>query len=146
MDKTICVYDGQTMSVSDYLSKRGVSLFESQLRKLARKSALCNADGTAVGGSGLYPPLREGFPTHQGRRCLYFERNVLPQDKNLEADYWAIFQGGKVSQSVMIGICKRCEQDFIKQAKNKVYCDDCVRYRDRERKRKYYHEQKENGL
>lgn len=141
-DKTVCMYDGKRMTVTEYLNKPGVKSFESQLRKLAYESALCNSDGTGVDGSDLYPPLREGFPTHPNRRCTYFETHVLPMDKNLEADYWNVFQGGKVSQSVMTGTCKRCGQSFTKRSSNQVYCDSCREYQDKERKREYYHRTK----
>src|SRR5699024_9862430 len=94
-DNTACMYDGKQMSVTEYLRKPEVKAFERKLRKLAYESALCNADGTSVDDGETYPPLREGFPTQQGRRCMYFEKHVLPMDKDVQADYWNLFQGGK---------------------------------------------------
>lgn len=142
-----CMYNGKQITVSEYLKKPGVKTFESKLKALAYKSALCQSGGKSVYGD-TYPPLREGHPTQQNRRCIYFETHVLPMDKNVEADYWNVFLGGKVGESTQSGECRRCLQSFSKYASNQVYCKHCKNYLDLEKKRNYYHRKKQstNGL
>lgn len=142
VENTLCMYNGRRITVADYLSKSEVRLFESRLKELAYKSAQCDSQGNDVATGETYAPLRKGFPFHDYRRCLYFENYVLPMDQNLQADYWGIAQGGRVGQSVMLGKCKRCSQEFNKKAKNQVYCNHCKDYLEKEKKRRYYHKNK----
>lgn len=144
-NKTICMYDNKVMTVAEYKQRRGVAEFERKLRTLAFQSALCQVDKTDVTTGEQYSIFNEGFPTHENRRCLYFEKYVLPSDPKLEADYWSVFQGGKVSGGIMKGDCNRCSQQFIKRAGNQIYCESCQVYRERERKRAAYHRAKQKG-
>lgn len=143
-NKAACMYDGRQMTVSQYMKQREVKIFEEKLKKLAYQSALCDSKGRDIRTGETYAPLKDGFPTHQHRRCLTFEKGVLPTDAALEADYWNVFEGGKVTESVIIGECKRCKQEYVKPARNTQYCLPCRDEVERARKRQVYHASKKD--
>ncbi|MFC4387748.1 hypothetical protein ACFOZ1_07960 [Gracilibacillus marinus] len=134
-----CMYDGKVMTILEYKRKQAVSQFEQRLTQLSKSCASQQHDGTCVITGEQCSVLNDGFPTHQNRRCLYFEQSVLPADNATFKDYFAIMQGDKVQSVTYDGTCRRCQEEFLKKAKNQLYCASCASYLAKERKRKYYH-------
>jgi len=137
MNKTVCEYGGQRLTVDEYKRRNGVKAFERILKQLATDCAsfqggLCMLTGAQCS------VLNDGFPSQQNRRCTYYERYVLPADKQTQADYMSVMEGGKVEARNMTE-CKRCIQPFKRRASNQIYCENCRIERRKESKRKSYH-------
>ena len=118
-----CFYDGKQITVTDYLVQPNVNRFELNLRDQAKECAnyvggICNVTGEQC------KILNQGFPTHTSRRCIYFERMVLPANERLHAEYWTVAQGGKL-QTIAERQCVKCGVYIEMTSPRRKYCDVC---------------------
>lgn len=81
-------------------------------------------------------------------RCDYFENNVLPLDKQLEAVYYAELEAKAngteitktekkkiIKENTIIAICEKCKMEFKPKSSNKKIklCNKCRKENQRER-------------
>ncbi|RFU71020.1 hypothetical protein D0469_03510 [Peribacillus saganii] len=145
MKNSKCEYNGKEITVEEYFEKRGVKAFEKALRQQAASCSLFR-DGNCLMSDEPCKVLNEGFPTHPKRRCIVFERMVLPADQKTQADYWAVFAGEGLSQ-VEKRNCEGCGKPIDADSPNRRYCGPCKRVAERASKRnrmRRYREGKED--
>ncbi|WP_353958395.1 cysteine-rich VLP protein [Bacillus sp. DX4.1] len=112
---------------------------EKQVKRLVRDTCACY---TSKEGNCIYQEkcpflnslyYRDKEVKFESKRCDYFEKHVLPADKELYALYFNEGQNGKV--------CAVCNDHFIAKGNRAKYCDSCrgdVRKKQaRERMRRY---------
>jgi hypothetical protein len=75
------------------------------------------------------------FPHLGHRRCLYFEKSVLPENKILEMRYWETITEDRNMKNKNIDYCENCGGEMIKNHGKQRYCFVCAKNIDKQKAR-----------
>lgn len=102
-------------------------------------------NGNCLGCAGCKCKLK-GFSETPGFKkgilCSYFEKNVLPNNKELQAE---IIEFNTGEALLFTRVCESCGKSFKSHKKNILYCKSCVEIKRKERYKTYNKKRNNNA-